>query len=150
MQESELKHFVEGTLHYFKEATGEAAKLGLPYIKKPEDEIFGDFTGIIGISGTRRGGIYATCGAPLLAELAKVVSGLENPEPAILSDMAGEIANTIAGNATRAFGKGFDISVPIVLQGAPRELTMKVEPPCYVIPAEWRGHKLYIVVGISG
>jgi chemotaxis protein CheX len=71
------------------------------------------------------------------------------PTEDALRDMAGELANTIAGNASKSFGKGYDISVPIILQGAPDKLVIKVEPPCYVLPVEWQQHKFHIVIGIS-
>lgn len=151
MQEHELKHFVESTLNYFTKATGEAAKLGMPYVKKPDEDIYDEFTGIIGISGDRKGGIYVTCGTNLLIDLAKIVTGLkEGIEPAMIRDMAGEVANTISGNASKSFGRGFHISVPIILEGKPKSVNLQIEPPSYVIPAEWHGHKLYLVVGITG
>ena len=39
-------------------------------------------------------------------------------------DLVGEVANTIAGNARSEFGEEFEISVPIVLRGAPDEILL--------------------------
>jgi chemotaxis protein CheX len=149
MREQDLKNFADSTLGYFSQLTGKPAQLGVPYVKKPEDQLFSDFTGIIGISGNHRGGMYVTATRKFLEELLQFTGFVGAPTEDALRDMAGELANTIAGNASKSFGKGYDISVPIILQGAPDKLVIKVEPPCYVLPVEWQQHKFHIVIGIS-
>lgn len=149
MQEAELTYFVESTLGYFEKATGEKANIGLPYVKKPDEQVVLDYTGIIGISGDRRGGIYITCTQNFLSELVRVVMATDEADPTLLRDMIGELANTISGNATRAFGRNFQISVPIVMNGNAKSLDFALDAPSYVIPANWRGMQFFIVVGIS-
>ncbi|MBS0619232.1 MAG: chemotaxis protein CheX [Spirochaetes bacterium] len=150
MKENELKNFVDSTLSYFQNATGEAATMGIPFVKTAADDIYSEFTGIIGISGERKGAIYVTCGEGLLTDLAKIVTGIkDNIDPALVRDMAGELANTISGNATKAFGRNFNISVPVIFEGKPKSINLKIEPPCFVIPTTWRGHKLHVAVGIT-
>jgi len=149
MQESELKHFVESCLDYFTNASGIKASIGLPYVNNEKTEILLEYTGIIGISGERRGGIYVTCGLPFLTDLIPKVIGTTDNSPAMIKDMVGELANTISGNATKAFGKNFNISVPIILEGVPKSLTLPIDTPTYVIPVQWQSHKLFLVVGIS-
>ncbi|MCS6972133.1 MAG: chemotaxis protein CheX [Turneriella sp.] len=149
MKESELKHFVDSTLQYFQNATGEAATLGVPYIKKSDEDVYCDFTGIIGISGSRRGAIYVCCPRPLLEQLAAKVTGLAQVADDAVRDMAGELANTIAGNATRAFDRNFQISVPVIVEGKPKSISLKLESPVYVLPAQWKNNKFAVIVGIS-
>ena len=95
------------------------------------------------------GGIYVTCGLPFLIDLIPKVIGTSDNSPAMIKDMVGELANTISGNATKAFGKNFNISVPIILEGVPKSLTLPIDTPTYVIPVQWQSHKLFLVVGIS-
>lgn len=149
MKDAELKHFVDSTLQYFQNATGTAAKLGVPYVKKADEDVYCDFTGIIGISGSRRGAIYVCTPLPLLQELAKTVTGLKDVTADAVRDMAGELANTIAGNATKAFDREFQISVPVVIEGKPKSIAIQLETPVFVLPSEWKGNKFAVIVGIS-
>lgn len=149
MKESELKVFVEGARAFFEKSTGEAAEPGVAYIKKEEEQILSEFTGVIGFSGAREGGVYVTAPAPMLAELTTIFTGLAVPEVSHIRDMVGELANHIAGFATNAFGPNFEISVPIVIEGEPRKIELPVRIPTFVIPLIWRGHRSYIVVGIA-
>ena len=41
-----------------------------------------------------------------------------------LADMAGEVANTLAGNARVHFGSEFMISVPVIVQGRPSQVIL--------------------------
>ena len=99
MTESELKFFIDVVTEYFGQVTGEPAVMGLPYVKKTEPVVL-PYTGLIGISGPRKGGIYFTAGAPLLSELTRVILDAEADEETLL-DMVGELTNTIAGNVRK-------------------------------------------------
>lgn len=147
MQERDVQVFVEGTRSYFKEITGVAPDIGLPYIKGNEEAIL-DYTGAIGISGERKGCVYFSTNRAMLAEMVKIVAGTDDDSEESLRDMAGEIANTISGNARRSFGSNFMISVPIVIVGSPT-IDLPTRIPTYVIPLTWQGQKSYIVVGIE-
>jgi chemotaxis protein CheX len=62
-----------------------------------------------------------------------------------LCDLVGEVANTIAGNVRRDFGREFGISPPNVVtdgQGVP--LPAGHNP--IVIPINWRSHTAKVVV----
>ena len=63
-----------------------------------------------------------------------------------MCDLVGEVANTIAGNVRRDFGKDFAISVPTVVtgEGPPVELPAACRP--VVIPINWRSHVAKLVV----
>ena len=149
MNESELKIFVQGARTFFEKSTDEAAEIGVAYIKKDGEDILSEFTGVIGFSGEREGGVYVTAPTLMLAELTTIFTGLKTPKVSHLRDMVGELANHIAGFVTTAFGPGFHISVPIVVEGELRNIELPVRIPTFVIPLIWRGHRAYVVVGIA-
>ncbi len=145
MDELDLKFFIECTENYFLEVTGEAASTGIPYLKA-RDPVVLEFTGIIGISGKRKGSIYLTTNREMLAALGTLILGMEDLEKEGLKDLAGEIANTVAGNARKTYGSSFLISVPVVVEGEPRDIRLPEHIPAFVVPVQWRGHKAFLVV----
>lgn len=148
MTETELKYFLSTILRYFEQVTGEAAVMGLPYVKK-EEAVVMDYTGLIGISGPRRGGIYFTAGRGLLEALTRAILGLEGADDETLLDMVGEVTNTIAGNVREHFGQDFMISVPMLIRGKPLDILMKLKPPLFILPLFWRKERAYLVVGLE-
>lgn len=149
MKDTELKHFVDSVLDYFSTGTGIAAEVGVPYIQTAEDHELLEFTGIIGLSGKRRGGIYITTSSGFLVDLVNDILKIDEVTVQVKKDMAGELANTIAGNVIEAFGNNFDISVPIVIEGAPKSLALPTVSPTFVIPILWKSHKAFLHVGLN-
>jgi chemotaxis protein CheX len=148
MTENELKPIIKIVTEYFFNITSVPAAMGLPYIKRDNDPVF-DYTGVIGISGSRRGGVYYTAGKELLAEFGKSILGEEELDDDALNDMAGEMTNTIAGNMREIFGSSFLISVPIVLKGKIEHISMRLKPPVFVIPIKWKGYTSRLAVGLE-
>lgn len=149
MDDTDIQIFIDGVKNYFSATTGEEPEIGVPYIKD-EDSVVLDYTGAIGVSGKKRGCIYITASATMLEELSKLILLVEDIEKEVLLDMAGELANTIAGNARNAYGSEFMISVPIVLDGKPNDIILqKITSPTYIIPVQWRNTACYVVVGIE-
>ena len=64
-----------------------------------------------------------------------------------LSDLVGEIANTISGNARRHFGPNFMISVPVVVDGNARAIQVPRNVKAYILPLRW--HKLEAALVVS-
>lgn len=149
MKDTELKHFVDSVLDYFKTGTGIGADVGVPYIQNSADNELLEYTGIIGLSGKRRGGVYITSSAAFLADLVNHILKIDEVTVQVKKDMAGELANTIAGNVIEAFGNNFDISVPIVIEGAPKSLALPTVTPTFVIPILWKSHKAFLHVGLN-
>jgi chemotaxis protein CheX len=148
MTENELKPIIKIVTEYFFSITGVPAVMGLPYVKREEDPVF-DFTGVIGISGTRRGGVYYTAGRELLTEFGAFILGEEQLDDDALNDLAGEMTNTIAGNMREIFGSSFLISVPIILKGKIDTITMRLKPPVFVIPIKWKEYTSHLAVGLE-
>lgn len=148
MTENELKFFIEVVTSYFGQVTGETATMGIPYVKKTEPVVL-EYTGLIGISGPRKGGIYFTASPGLLTGLTRVILEVEEADEETLLDMVGELTNTIAGNVRKSFGADFLISVPMLIKGKPEDILMRLKPPVFVIPLHWQREKAYLVVGLE-
>lgn len=148
MDENDIKVFVEGATHYFQHVSKEPAMVQVPYLISHDESLIYDYTGIIGISGNRRGNVYFT--APLqMLRLLLLVQGETETTDQNYSDLVGEIANTLSGNARRDLGKDFMISVPIVLQGKPEQLLLAKNSRSFVIPIQWRQYTAALVVSLE-
>ncbi len=148
MDESDVQVFIDGTMNYFSQGSDEPAVVSTPYLVANAISIAKEFTGIIGVSGKRKGSVYFT--APrsmlkiLLMSMGETDMSLDN-----VSDLVGEIANTISGNARREFGKDFMISVPVVVVGEPKSIVMPERLHSFVIPITWRSYEAFLVICIE-
>jgi len=145
MNETDLHFFIDSTVNYFEEVTNEKAASGIPYIKDDEPVVL-EYTGIIGISGKRKGSIYVTASEEMLKSIAKVILGLEDIGKEDIKDLIGEIANTISGNVRQAYGSDFMISVPVVVEGKAKDIKLPDNIQSFVIPITWQDHKSFLVV----
>jgi chemotaxis protein CheX len=149
MTKQEVQTFIEIVEQYFQHISGESATMGLPFIKSEKQSEILDFTGLIGVSGPRKGGIYVTTGKELLQDLTKYILDEEETDEELLLDMVGEMTNTISGNVRKEFGSEFMISAPMMVRGAAEDIVLKLKPPVFVIPMTWKGHKAYLSVGLD-
>ncbi|MCK4754872.1 MAG: chemotaxis protein CheX [Calditrichia bacterium] len=145
MNETDLHFFIDSTVNYFEEVTNEKATAGIPYIKDDEPVVL-EYTGIIGISGKRKGSIYVTTSENMLSTLAKVILDLEEVGKEDIKDLVGEIANTISGNVRQAYGSDFMISVPVVVEGKAKDIKLPDNIQSFVIPITWKDFKSFLVV----
>lgn len=148
MKEEEIQVFIKGTISYFDEVTGIKAELDIPYTKGNEQVLL-DYSGHIGITGSRKGGLYITCSHAMLEEITRKILLTDAVDDQSVFDMIGEIANTIAGNARTSFGAEFNISVPTIFKGKPENFRIILRTPVVVLPINWKGHQAYLVVGID-
>jgi chemotaxis protein CheX len=145
MNETDLHFFIDSTMNYFEEITNEKASAGIPYIKDDAPVVL-EYTGIIGISGKRKGSIYITTTEKMLKEIALIILGLDEVDKADIKDLVGEIANTISGNVRQAYGSDFMISVPVVVEGQAKDIKMPDNIQSFVVPLNWRENKSFLVV----
>ena len=145
MNETDLHFFIDSTLNYFDEVTEEKANAGIPYLKEA-DPIVLEYTGIIGISGKRKGSIYITATAPMLVDLAKIILSLKEVGTEEIKDLIGEIANIISGNVRQAYGSDFMISVPVVIEGTTKDIKLPDDIQSFVVPLTWKDYKAFLVV----
>lgn len=145
MNEHEIDRILKTTLQFFQEVSGTSAFCGKPYIKK-DKRIVLEYTGIIGISGGRKGSVYFTSSKSQLEKLAQIMLGTEEITVEDIKDLVGEIANTISGNLRSIFGSEFLISIPVIIDGKARDIKLPDEIDSYVIPITWNGTESQFVV----
>ncbi len=146
MDEKELRVFIDIVSQYFERQTGRLPEMGSPYLGEPSALPIYDFTGVIGISGERQGCVYFTAHRDLLRQLLLHV-GESDVSDHNLSDLVGEVANTISGNARRHFGPDFLISVPVVVTGNATAIQVPRTVKAYILPLRW--HKLEATLVVS-
>lgn len=148
MSERTLQVFIDGVVRYFEHVEGAQVSVGTPYLVDNNDPAAFDITGIIGVTGPYRGCVYFTAPRILVKHLL-----LQMGEPDTCAehvfDLVGEVANTISGNARGEFGKAFNISVPIVIEGAPDSIYLPDNLRSYVIPIYWRHYSAAVVISLS-
>jgi chemotaxis protein CheX len=147
MESEILKVITQGATDYFAQVGGQPALTHPAYLENPKATPVDDFSALIGISGRYRGCVYFTAPRELLTPLLERL-GERTLEDSLYADLAGEISNTIAGNARRQLGAGFMISVPILLKGRPDELQFPRGVDCFVVPIEWCGQRARLVFAI--
>lgn len=150
MEQEQLQIFIESVIDYFSKITKTSVETGVPYLKDETKSVLLAYTGVIGISGKMQGAIYITADEDFLFELMKQLMPNAEKSSKRMSDMAGELANTIAGNAQKSLGREFNISIPIVLtsQGESDSGSLELKAPTFVIPLKWQNHEANLVVGI--
>jgi len=144
LDEREVSSFVAGTTQYFEVAAGQPASVGSPFLVTQGTPDINEYTGVITVSGRRQGIVYFTAPRGMLVVMLMKMQesnvGHEN-----LCDLVGEVANTIAGNVRREFGREFGISPPsVVSDGQAMPLPTGCHP--IVIPINWRSHTAKVVV----
>lgn len=148
MTDIELKIFVGSVANYFTKITQTPASIGIPYVKGTEI-LVQEYTGVIGLTGKRKGGIYITCSRQMLVDLIADYLQASDPSEEIVRDMLGEMANVISGNVSDSFGSGFEISVPVIIVGKPDVIELPTKVPSFVIPINWKKHTAHLVVGLD-
>ena len=141
--------FIQALENYFRHLTDITSEVGVPYIKDSETLILKHFTGLIGISGSRKGFVYLSADEKMYADLINIFVGIDDPSHEDILDMAGEISNVIAGSVRASYGNNFNISVPVVFKGAPDKLKLPIDVAVFVIPIRWKGHEAFLVVGLE-
>jgi len=150
MEQSQLEIFIKGVMSYFSKLTGESVEIGVPYLMSEEENVILGYTGMIGISGKIKGAIYITCRENFLSDLLKRIRPASDINEKLLSDLVGELANTIAGNAQKVLGRDFHISVPLVLTTQTSDKSLEIKTPTtFVLPFRWLAHQVVMVVGLQ-
>lgn len=141
--------FINSVNNYFKHLTEIDSDIKVPYLKESRGLMLKDYTGMIAISGSRKGFVYISANRDMFADLIHMFIGIEDPTDEDILDMAGEISNVVAGNVRANLGANFMISVPIVFEGMPKELKLPENVSIYVIPINWNNHEAFVVLGLE-
>lgn len=145
MKEKQLNAFIEIVQHYFDQFGQEGLVIETPYLLENDLPQLHDYTGVIGISGAKRGVVYVTASKALLNGVLQEIGEPEQHE-ANMIDLVGEIANTVAGNARTEFGSDFHISIPFVFKGAPQSVILPKNQRSFIIPIIWQSQVGEIVI----
>lgn len=148
MDESDLQAFIDGAEHFFSHMGGEMAQIGTPYLASNCNSEIRGFTGIIGVTGKRRGSVYFTA-PPVLLKVLLMTLGEEDASHENMCDMVGEVANVISGNARKEFGSEFLISVPIVAVGRLDKIVVPPELRSFVVPITWKNYDASLVISLE-
>ncbi len=148
MNEEFINTFVSNMMKYLSHIPNVDAEVGTPYLIESDASISYDITGIIGISGKRKGCVYFTAPRIFMSHLLMML-GVKDRSNENLLDLAGEIANTISGNARSDFGEKFHISVPVVVEGEPQNLYLPERVRSFAIPITWRTYTPVLVVSLE-
>lgn len=144
MKEKKLTIFLDIVTNYFGNLGSESLTVETPYLSNEKQPEVHDYTGVIGISGVQKGVVYFSATRSLLLAILECL-GETNTSEENLTDLAGEVANIIAGNARKEFGAEFHISVPLVFKGAPQSIILPKGERCFIIPIAWRAQAGEIV-----
>ncbi|HEX7831494.1 MAG TPA: chemotaxis protein CheX [Thermoanaerobaculia bacterium] len=146
MNPEQLKLFKRITLDYFaKLAPEEQPIMGEPHIHFGDPELL-DYTSLIEIHGEYHGCIYLTSPTAMLKDVL-VINGEPKDSPEHLKDMCQEFSNVLSGNASKAFGGNWQISVPRSLT-TPEVHALDLPDSTFVMPIHWRGERSLLVVGL--
>lgn len=145
LTEAEIRTFVEGATQYFEVSARQPAAVGSPYLVTEGPPTVHEYTGVIGISGKRKGAVCFTAPRSMLMVLLMRMNETDTSE-ANMKDLVGEVANTISGNARRDFGREFVISTPSVLANDGGKFAPPTAARPFVIPINWRSHSAKLIV----
>ncbi len=142
LNDAELSLFVDSVRNYFTITTQQEPQITSAYLGT-RDVHGHEFNGLVNFSGPYNGHVLVSMPGPLLRELLLMQHETNLSEDNLL-DAAGEIANTLAGNARKTIGSDLQIYVPVKLQGA-GGIKARVRERPYVITLTWN-HKPALVL----
>ncbi len=148
MDENDIQILIDGTIHYFRSAVGQSTEVGAPYLADHGELAISDFTGIINISGSYQGCVFFTAPRAMLRHIL-MVNGETQADSEFMTDVVGEVANTISGNARRHFGNEFEISVPTAFEGRENADEVDLAERSFVIPITWRKYRASLVISLT-
>jgi chemotaxis protein CheX len=146
MEAKDIQAFIDVVTSYFKSISGEPAEMGVPYVLSSVDREM-SVTARIAVSGSHRGQVLFSTGEGMLGDLGRQILGNDIGRDE-MSDMAGEVINTIAGNMRRHLGSRYFISVPAVSPGFEFDSLFEDAPPAFMVPLKWRGNTALLVIGL--
>jgi chemotaxis protein CheX len=147
--EKDIHTFVDAVSNFFFHATQEKVEIKTAYLlEKDVPSSTFDLTSYITLSGNFSGRIYFSAPRTMLTHLL-LAMGEQTRDNDRLLDAAGEIANTISGNARKHFGETMEISVPTSQATEPDWLKTVVSPNSYIILVKWKHYRASVIVDIQ-
>jgi chemotaxis protein CheX len=147
MDDDDIQVFITGVLRYFEALDSDVGVFIEPPFIKDHGKPFREYSGTIRVSGKSSGVVCFTASKTMLEAILRHLN--QDPAPEAVSDLVGEIANTLSGNAREEFGRDFMISVPVVSLGDGTESTFPKDTRNYVIPVIWHSEKAFLFVSLT-
>ena len=148
MNADQLKTFQQITLGYFSRV---APEIGPPILQEAylrfDSAVFLAYTSVVFITGLYEGCLYITTVPEVLEAILSLHDELEINDKTRL-DMCRELSNVLAGNASRAFGANWTISVPQSLTSSETG-SLVLPPSTFVMPFIWKDMESYLVIGLK-
>ena len=147
LTDGDLKVFIGAVTHYFEQLTHAPATIRAAYLVNDVSPYY-EYTGLITVLGRYRGCVYFSTSGDALHALLAAFSEPDRQESNLL-DAVGEIANTIAGNARKHFGKELEISAPVAIRGIPEQIKSAVSARPFAIQLAWSTYDAVVVVDLA-
>lgn len=120
---------------------------GKPYLKA-DKKASGDISGVIGLTGDKKGVIVLSFSAQAACKIVGSMLGEEytelNPD---ISDAVGELTNMISGDARRRLaelGYTFEAGLPTIISGKGHQIESVTNGPVIVMPFTVGGHDFVV------
>jgi len=127
MKAEYINPFISSTSNVFKTMVGIEPIKGDVYVKKANERMAYDVSGVIGLAGQASGSIVISLPTKLALKIVEGFLGEKKTEiDDDVTDAVGEILNMIAGGAKQIFsqiGLSFKISIPNVIVGRDHMIT---------------------------
>lgn len=156
IDEDMVRYFVWAVWNFFSKTSKIDPEVEAPYLL--HNFAHNDYTGVIGVSGSQQGAVYFTMPRALLIDLYEnhyaqslgeaLEAANEEDLDLLLSDSAGEMANTVSGNVRNFLGENFLISTPVVFKSGGNPLVIPKNCTGIVLPIKWSDHLCHLIVGL--
>ena len=145
MKQQKLQIFLNIIRHYFDQFNSEKLVIDTPYIANKKQPQIYDYTGVIDVTGSQEGAVYFSATRGLLSSILDRMGESDTSE-AMFIDLAGEVANTISGNARKQFGSEYCISTPFIFKGTSQSKILPSDDRSLIIPITWQSQAGEIVI----
>lgn len=147
MKSEYINPFLEATINVVSTMAMKNPSAGKPYLKK-DKKASGDISGIIGLTGAKRGAIVLSFSSPAACVIIGSMLGEEFTEiNKDIADAVGELTNMISGDARRRLaeiGLNFEAGIPTIISGAGHLIESITNGPVIAIPFTVDGHSFVV------
>lgn len=137
MKSEHINPFLEATINVISTMAMLQPKAGKPYLKK-DTKAIGDISGVIGLTGDKRGAIVLSFSSGAACKIVGSMLGEEYTDlHKDVEDAVGELTNQVSGDARRrlsALGLTLEAGLPSIIVGPEHHVVTMCKGPVIVIP----------------